>query len=391
MLGGVRPWEAIGWEPRASCTRCGRPRVVCYCAHLAPIETRTRILLLQHPREEHVPINTARIAHLCLPHSELRVGIDFSCDPWVRETLAGRAYLLYPGPDAIDPEDVPPGPPLTLVVVDGTWWQAHSLLRHNPALAILPQIRLQPAIPSRYRIRREPADHCVSTIEALAQVLGTLEGDPARLSALLAPFEAMVESQLRFVAQGVGRHHKVRRGPAGVVRDHAANLLCVHGEANAWPAGAPSRPPPEIVQWLAHRPSTGESFAAVIAPRQPLGPRTARHLGLTEEILRAGESWSVFRERWSAFVQPDDVVCSWGRYALDVLESEGIRLPDVRIDLKQVASNCLRMPVGGARRYLERLGEPIPESPGPGRGPPYLAALSEIARQLGTGSGIIRV
>src|SRR5262245_62571945 len=142
-----------------------------------------------------MPIGTARLAHLCLPGSELRVGVDFDDDGDMRAALAGArdAYLLFPGPRAIDLADVRPAGPITLVVVDGTWWQARKLLKRNAALAALPQIRFTPPAPSNYRIRREPADHCVATVEALAQVLGALEGDADRFAALLRPFEAVID------------------------------------------------------------------------------------------------------------------------------------------------------------------------------------------------------
>ena len=158
------------------------------------------MLLLQHPRERDVPIGTARLAHLCLPGSELRVGVDFDDDARLHAVLADSrdAYLLFPGPRAIDVAAVKPAGPITLVVVDGTWWQARKLLRRNAMLAALPQIRFTPSAPSNYRIRKEPAEHCVATVEALAQVLGALEGDPERFAALRRPFDAMIDTQLHY-------------------------------------------------------------------------------------------------------------------------------------------------------------------------------------------------
>ncbi|HVZ73280.1 MAG TPA: tRNA-uridine aminocarboxypropyltransferase, partial [Polyangia bacterium] len=204
---------------RATCARCARPTSVCVCAFVRPIHTTTRVLILQHPRERHVPINTVRLARLCLPDATMRRGVELEDDPVVADVLAGRGgwptpYLLFPGPQAMDlARERPPGP-ITLVVLDGTWWQAGKLLKRNPALARLPQLRLAPAAPSRYRIRREPHEHCVATIEALAMALRALEGPPpgegpaadesdARFAALLAPFDAMVERQLSF-ARDVG-------------------------------------------------------------------------------------------------------------------------------------------------------------------------------------------
>src|SRR3569832_1262718 len=62
---------------RLTCTRCRRPAPVCYCADIHPLPTRTRVVLLQHPRERHVGVNTARMAHLALPHSPLCLGLVF--------------------------------------------------------------------------------------------------------------------------------------------------------------------------------------------------------------------------------------------------------------------------------------------------------------------------
>lgn len=201
-------------ERRPTCERCQRPLVVCYCEFITELPTRTRVLLLQHPRERKVGIGTARIARLALPNSELRVGVDFSQDKIVTEAVKQNAYLLFPSKTAIDLHEVKQETPITLVVVDGTWWQARSLWKRNPMLAALPHVRFTPNAPSNYRIRHEPADHCVATIEALAHVLGTLEGDSKKFEALLPPFHAMVEKQLKY-AQSIGgaseRHAKMRQ------------------------------------------------------------------------------------------------------------------------------------------------------------------------------------
>src|SRR5437763_10302455 len=99
---------------------------MCYCPLLPRLETTTRVVILQHPRERDMPIGTARMASLCLPAAELRVGVR-----WPAESLAGAlgdptrpAVLLYPGPGARDILRDPPRGPGTPVVVDGTWAQA---------------------------------------------------------------------------------------------------------------------------------------------------------------------------------------------------------------------------------------------------------------------------
>src|SRR6185295_7009369 len=107
---------------------------------------------------------------------------------------------------------------------------------------------------SRYRIRREPRDEYCSTIEALMHVLGVLEGDPARFRALLVPFEAMIDAQLACEASVPAQRSRRVKPPRKEPRLPAEigsrwqDLLCVVGEANAWPyrAGTPT-PPSELV------------------------------------------------------------------------------------------------------------------------------------------------
>ncbi|HEY0193979.1 MAG TPA: tRNA-uridine aminocarboxypropyltransferase, partial [Kofleriaceae bacterium] len=177
-------------QPRAMCDRCRRPMRVCYCTALPRLETRTRVVILQHPRERDMPIGTARMASLCLPRSELHVGVRWADNPALARAIgdpARPAILLYPGPGARDILREPPAGPVTLVVVDGTWSQAKSVVRDNPILQTLPRYAFATPEPSQYRIRREPRAEYVSTIEALMYVLGALEGEPERFRSLLDP------------------------------------------------------------------------------------------------------------------------------------------------------------------------------------------------------------
>ena len=186
-------------EPRAECLRCGRPKVVCWCAHVREIRTRTRVVILQHPRERHKPIGTARMAHLSLVDSELHVGLDFDRDPRVARALqdpAAPAALLYPGPGAVPLETLATDGPRTLVLIDGTWAQARTLFRLTRAVHRIPCVRLDPPRPSEYRIRPQSQPDHVSTIEALYFALRILEPPAVDLEPLLAPFRAMIDMQL---------------------------------------------------------------------------------------------------------------------------------------------------------------------------------------------------
>ncbi|MEI8079272.1 MAG: tRNA-uridine aminocarboxypropyltransferase, partial [bacterium] len=241
----TEPEPSEGTPPpgRAVCPRCERPLVVCYCAHLHALSTQTRVILLQHPREQEMAVGTARMAHLSLPNSVLRVGLDFAPDAVVKAELAAApaVYVLFPKPGARDLRELRGIPGVKLVVIDGTWRQAKRLLRLNPRLQALPAVAFTPSHPSEYRIRKQPAAHCVSTIEALAEALGLIEPAGFAAEKLLEPFHAMVARQQWYqteVGQGRSRHVKrrtPRKSPFARLAQDYGRLVCVQGEANAWP------------------------------------------------------------------------------------------------------------------------------------------------------------
>lgn len=199
---------------RPTCLRCLRPSAFCFCEALPPVEARTRVVLLQHPREARLAICSAWMTRLALPNSEMHRGVLFGGHPRVREIAASPgAALLYPGEGAAPAGSVA-RPPEVLVVLDGTWNQADRMLRDNPALAALPRVSVTPDRPSGYGdLRREPSAHCLSTLEAVALALGALEGEPKRFEPMREAFRRMVDRQLACARDG-RRNPRHRRGAA---------------------------------------------------------------------------------------------------------------------------------------------------------------------------------
>jgi hypothetical protein len=335
------------------------------------------------------------MASLCLANSELHVGVDWDNAKALARVLEDPErdpILLYPGPEAIDVATDLPRRPVSLIVVDGTWSQAKALVRDNAQLRALPRYTFRARSPSEYRIRREPDAAYVSTIEALVHVLGALEGDPERFVPMLAPFRAMVDAQIACATtRGAGRvrHRRAPRPPRprvpAIVRERWPDLVCVVGEANAWPYRSSERGaglyPDEIVHWVAHRPATGESFSAIAAPRNPLAPRTASHVQLDESELASGDSLASIRERWRAFVRDGDVLCHWGHYAAALFGESGGFLPATRLDLRQVARAFSGGGVGAIEDFAATLA-PLPPPLTRGRAGARAAMLAAIARRF---------
>jgi hypothetical protein len=273
------------------------------------------------------------------------------------------------------------------VVIDGTWWQASKLFKLNPFLRELPCYGLAPSEESRYRIRKEPEAHCLSTIEALAAALSVLEGKPEGLPELLLPFDAMVETQLGFVTREHRPRHRQSAEPrlrplvAPALSDRLESLVVGYGEANAWPYASGESHPPEVVHWAAVRPATGERFEAYVAPSGPLAPSFEAHSRLLAERIQGGEARADFAHRLSAFLRPDDVLASWGFYASELLRAEGVAIPP-RLDLREAAIHALGRRVGQLGDYVTALAAPLKSPWAAGRTGTRLAAMEALVERL---------
>jgi DTW domain-containing protein YfiP len=386
-------------EPRVVCRRCRRPARVCYCASLPTLETRTKVVILQHPRERDMPIGTARMASLCLPHAELHVGIRWAEHAALAAALADPArppILLYPGPDAKDVLREPPAGPVTLIMVDGTWSQAKSVVRDNPILQALPRYAFAAPEPSQYRIRREPSVEYTSTIEALMHVLGVLEGAPERFRALLTPLRTMVDNQLACQKEAPPHSRRAlrRRGPRtprqtlppALFRElvHGADLVCVAAEANSWPYRARDGAAEvgELVHWVACRLGTGERFEAFARPSRELSASTTFHTGLDAAQLASGGSAGDVVAAFERFLNPGDQVCTWGTHAAGLYANAGGALPGDSIDLRAIARREARRKIGCLESFAGSIGAAgASEAPlGSGRAGRRLAMMVDIVR-----------
>ncbi|MFJ7312417.1 tRNA-uridine aminocarboxypropyltransferase [Pseudomonas sp. NPDC098747] len=188
---------------RPQCPRCMRPQTHCLCPLIPSLDSRTRVLLLQHPSEVNHALNTARLAALGLTNAELVVGEEFEDLPTLLNRPGYRARLLFPADDAQPMQAYGESDePLLLVVPDGTWRKARKMLHLNPLLAALPRVTLAEGGVSRYRLRKAPGPGALSTIEAIVQALQTLEA-PASFEPLLKPFEALIEGQIAAMGEEI--------------------------------------------------------------------------------------------------------------------------------------------------------------------------------------------
>lgn len=181
------------------------------------LSARSRVVILQHPREARLAICSARLCQAALAGAEIVVGARPDDHPRVAPLLAAPGtWLLFPGEGAVSAGDLSATPPRTLLVIDATWPEAVKLLRRSPRLAALPRVAIPPGAvaPSSYQgLREEPEAGHLATIDAVAEALGALEGDPTRFAPMRAAFRLAVERQLE-CARGPRRNPRHRPGAA---------------------------------------------------------------------------------------------------------------------------------------------------------------------------------
>jgi DTW domain-containing protein len=196
---------------RETCYRCFWPKPLCWCSSIIPMETRTRFVFLMHPHEfKHEKAATGRLTHLCLPNSELQMGLAFDNHEAVQEIIndpRNLVMLVYPSANSrnLSKGDLTPADigdrRLVFFLVDATWAGAKKMLRLSPSLQHLPRVMFTPTAPSRYVIKQQPVAGCLSTLETTHELLLALQrsglDDYPLPDQLLGLFARMQDYQIR--------------------------------------------------------------------------------------------------------------------------------------------------------------------------------------------------
>ncbi|KAL3665640.1 hypothetical protein V7S43_009076 [Phytophthora oleae] len=226
---------------RTVCAKCKRPPCVCYCASLPgkPLAAEyTHVLVLQHEHEKkrRAAISSVPVLALTLEDVTLvMVRDDCDCGPGVDEQLDALLYeeggdhrfdtalVLFPDEHAqplkASSEETERKAKVLLIVIDGTWKEAKKIARRNREHwekaaktweargAKLQYICLDSDGKQNIYgdLRREPMEGCMSTLEAVASALVTLEVEATGRElqgALLRAFRGMVSIQEQFQQRG---------------------------------------------------------------------------------------------------------------------------------------------------------------------------------------------
>jgi len=197
---------------REKCYTCFRPKSSCMCAYINPLKTKTKFIILMHTHEfKKIKNGTGHFTHLSLENSELYVGVEFSKHKAVNALIEdenNNCYVLYPSKESLVLNETPfpsNGKQNVVFLIDSTWHNATKLLRDSPNVQNLPKLSFTHTKNSEFKIKEQPMELCLSTIESTLCVLEllTLNGsetlDASALDGFLEPFRKMVEYQLQCI------------------------------------------------------------------------------------------------------------------------------------------------------------------------------------------------
>ncbi len=346
------PPEAAAEPPsRTVCRRCDR--ALCLCSFLPDdggAETKTSFLIVQSRKERFNALSTGRLAALGLRRCSLVWDTDADERLPRPASLPPDAGLLYPGEGATMLSASARSAPSTLIVVDATWSEAGRWLKKNEWLATLPRFALAPAPEERsnYRIRKQPAPECLSTVECVVRVLQAVEPGAACDAAadrLLTAFDALVDKQLEKLAtapRGLRRHIKrPRTSPRQALTkrgldEPGATAVIAYGEYYC----------ERLVHWAALRPATGDVFqsyvdvcdedvraqlAAVLAANKDSDELWISREAATAAAQATGAcaSPAAFDAAWAAWLRPGERIAMWSARHAALSHPLGLSVQDV--------------------------------------------------------------
>lgn len=163
---------------RPYCEICALPSRTCICAlasHVGKIQYQGEIHVIQHPSETGHAKNSVRLVKLIMPTLSVWQGETPEQLTELRQQIIKNPQswgCFYPCAQSIESSSGAPTLPHTkLLFIDATWRKARKIWHLNPWLQALPLYHLPKTLQGQYSIRKNHAEHQLSTLEAIAYAI----------------------------------------------------------------------------------------------------------------------------------------------------------------------------------------------------------------------------
>jgi len=196
------------------------------CKYVQKIDTNTEFIILMHPKEFKKTKNgTGRFTHLSLPNSKLYIGIDFNNHPYIKKVIDNintNCFVLYPHESSIKLNTqtiAEENKKNVIFIIDSTWPCSKKILAVSKNINNLPKLSFEHSKTSAFKIKTQPNEYCLSTIESTLCILELLNFHKIEnikqtsFENFLQPFEKMVEYQLTCIESNSSKN------PRFLIRD----------------------------------------------------------------------------------------------------------------------------------------------------------------------------
>lgn len=203
---------------REKCYNCYRPKCSCMCKYINEIQTNTQFIILMHPKEFKKTKNgSGHFTHLSLPNSKIYIGIDFTNHDEINLILndeTNNCFVLYPDNNSIklNTQTIQESNKKNvLFIIDSTWPCSRKILASSKNIRDLPKVSFIPTKTSQFKIKTQPNEYCLSTMESTLCILELLNYHKIesiqqnQFDDFLKPFEKMVEYQVNCALEPNGR------------------------------------------------------------------------------------------------------------------------------------------------------------------------------------------
>lgn len=195
------------------CYQCFRPLKTCFCKFIEPIDPGIKFVLLMHPQEAYKQkTGTGRLTGLTLIGSEIIVDTTFDENKRTQELLNDSSHypmVLYPEKEAHYTETFNfdaelKNRKLLIFLIDATWRFSRQMMSRSLSLQKLPKLSFSSEYRSIFEIKKQPAEHSLSTIESSYYLIKELQAagvcdkntDP---ESLMNVFKKMIKLQQGFM------------------------------------------------------------------------------------------------------------------------------------------------------------------------------------------------
>lgn len=193
---------------RKKCYKCYRPLSSCMCKYIKTINTKTKFIILMHPKEFKKTKNTTgHLTNNSLLNSKIFIGIDFTKHEEINQIINDKnnaCYVIYPSISSINlnKEKINSNKNIVLFLIDSTWSCSKRMLRESQNIKKLQKVSFSHNKNSNFLIKKQPNEYCLSTIESTLCIIELLnmhkieDIKQASLDTFLEPFTKMVEYQI---------------------------------------------------------------------------------------------------------------------------------------------------------------------------------------------------